>query len=107
MRRRLEKKIERDFVRYVRSHGEECLKFSSPGTLGLPDRIIPFGGEMVELTWFVEFKRPGKGVEPSGAQQFWIDLLREKGYRVDVFDNLDKAKAAFDAILRRVKLSRD
>ena len=109
MRRRLEKKIERDFARYVKSQGEECLKFSSPGTKGLPDRIIPFGGPLDDgehallghtFTWFVEFKRSGETLDPDGPQQFWKDILEMKGYRVDVFDNLDEAIKVFDQLKR-------
>lgn len=86
----LEKKIERDFKLIVMRHGDECLKLATPGTRGLPDRIVIFDKG---VSWFVEFKRPGGKLSP--AQEFWIDVLRQKGFMVDVFDNLDEAERSY------------
>lgn len=54
-----ERAIERYLVQRVRRLGGECLKFTSPGRIGVPDRIVMLPGG--ELT-FVETKRPEGGV---------------------------------------------
>ena len=57
----LEKKVEGKLVAMVRNAGGKCLKFESPGTAGVPDRIVmmPHG-----KLYFVELKAPGERPRP-------------------------------------------
>lgn len=52
-----EKSIEEKLVAAVKVQGGVCWKFTSPGTAGVPDRIVlmPFG-----RIGFVEVKTPGE-----------------------------------------------
>lgn len=52
----LEHDIEEYLVRRVKAVGGWPLKFVSPGTRGVPDRLLIFPGRVI----FVEVKRPGK-----------------------------------------------
>lgn len=52
---KLEKDVEKYFREQVKKHGGLALKFTSPGTRGVPDRIVLYKGETI----FVELKRPG------------------------------------------------
>ena len=58
----LEKDIEARLVRKVRELGGKAYKFESPGTLGVPDRLVcmPEGTAV-----FVELKAPGKTPRPN------------------------------------------
>lgn len=67
-----ERDIEGYFVEQVRSLGGECLKWISPGTTGVPDRIVILPlGMAVE---FVELKRPGKTVTEA-MQMHWQHFI--------------------------------
>ena len=58
---------------------------------GFPDdKFYVYGGK----PWLVEFKAPGKKVEPGSRQALIIDTLRRMGYDVEVHDNDEKAIAA-------------
>jgi hypothetical protein len=59
----LEKDIERWCRDYARQQGALLLKFTSPGTAGVPDRVLITQGGTV----FIEFKRPGGRVTPLQA----------------------------------------
>ena len=50
-----ENDIEKYLVRQIKSIGALCYKFTSPGTRGVPDRIIVYRGNV----FFAELKRPG------------------------------------------------
>ena len=62
-----------------------ALKFTSPGNVGVPDRIIlrPIPEEHREIVAryveFVEVKRPGE--RPRPKQQWWLDRLCRLGYK--------------------------
>ena len=73
----LEKKIEQKLVRKVKSLSGLCLKWSCPGTNGVPDRIVlmPTG-----KIWFVETKSD-KGV-CSPIQKYTHKLLGKLGFTV-------------------------
>lgn len=51
----IENDIEKYLVRQIKSIGALCYKFTSPGTRGVPDRIILYRGNV----FFIELKRPG------------------------------------------------
>ena len=81
----------------VRKAGGQCLKWSSPGMTGVPDRIIIMpGGRMA----FVELKAPGKR---ERARQVYVqDLLRRLG--CTVYSSVD-SKDKVDRIIRDMTLS--
>ena len=68
-------------------------KFTSPGRVGVPDRLIvaPFGDH-----GFVEVKAPGK--LPTPAQLREHDVLRQMGHKVFVLDNFNDIESVLDAI---------
>ena len=80
-----EKKIEQRLVKLVRKFGGLCPKFVSPGTAGMPDRILLMpGGRMA----FVEVKAPGE--KPRCLQEKRFGQLRELGFQVFVLDDNDQ-----------------
>ncbi|MGF7049132.1 Holliday junction resolvase [Paenibacillus sp. DS2015] len=78
----LESTLERKLVNRVRSQGGQCLKFTSPGTSGVPDRICLFpGGRVV----FVEMKAPGEKARPLQLKRH--RELQALGFDVRVIDS--------------------
>ena len=78
----LEKDIERHLREGVKSLGGWCLKFTSPGFAGVPDRIVLMpGGKLC----FVELKRPGQHERPR--QNLVQRHLRRMGF--PVFSSVD------------------
>lgn len=76
-----EKKIEQKLLKAVRQSGGLCPKFVSPGTAGMPDRIILLpGGHLA----FAEVKAPGE--KPRRLQERRHRQLRDLGFRVFVLD---------------------
>ena len=89
----LEKDIEQKLVKAVRASGGMCPKFVSPGTNGVPDRIVLMtGGRMA----FVEVKAPGR--KPRPLQVFRIDQLRELGFAVYVLDSMEQIPEILEEI---------
>lgn len=77
----LERHVERYLVSRVEALGGLCLKWVSPGTAGVPDRIVFLPGGRIS---FVEVKRPGQAptrlqrhvlaqLEQLGCQTAWVD----------------------------------
>lgn len=78
----LESKIENKLKREVKRIGGWPLKFTSPGTNGVPDRILLMpGGKAI----FVECKAPGE--KPRKLQQERIKKLRSLGFKVEIVDS--------------------
>lgn len=77
-----EKEIEQKLLTEVKSHGGVCWKFTSPGTAGVPDRIILMPKGVIA---FVEVKAPGE--VPRKIQLKRHRQLRALGFRVYVLDN--------------------
>lgn len=89
----LESTIERAAVRYARERGAMMPKFSDPGRIGAPDRVVlGTGGRMV----FIEFKRPGGKV--SDHQLRYHAALVARGFAVHVVSDLTTAKRLIDAV---------
>jgi hypothetical protein len=61
-----ESQVERHLHSRIGLIGGMCLKFTSPGTAGVPDRIIIHEGR----TMFVELKRPGETPRPLQVTVF-------------------------------------
>lgn len=88
-----EKSIEAKLVAAVKARGGVCWKFTSPGTAGVPDRIVmmPFG-----RIGFVEVKAPGE--KPRQLQQLRIKTLQRLGFKAFVLDSPDQIGGIIDAI---------
>lgn len=77
-----EKDIEKYLLKSIKQAGGECLKWVSPGTAGVPDRIVIWpDGRIV----FVELKRPFE--KPRPVQRVVLRRLYHLGCRVVVMDN--------------------
>lgn len=91
-----ERDIEKFLVQEIKKMGGKAFKFVSPGTRGVPDRLICLPGG---ITCFVELKRPGG--KPRPVQRFCLLYLYHKGHRVAVVDNKDTAKALVKRLCRK------
>lgn len=83
----LESEIEEYLKQKAYERGFLCLKFTSPSTNHVPDRIL-IGNDK---TVFIELKRPGEA--PRIAQSHTIDMMRNAGaivYTVDSKKGIDK-----------------
>lgn len=90
----LEKVVERKVVEWLRKRGCVCLKLNLIGSTGWPDRLILAPGGRLA---FVEFKRPGEQLRRN--QPHRVALLRNLGFYVGVFDEVDAAIEALDSTL--------
>lgn len=88
-----EKDIEQKLVKAVKRIGGMCLKFTSPGFDGVPDRLVLLPlGRMA----FVELKAPGK--EPRPLQLRRIQELSRLDFPCYVVDNEEMIGGIIDAI---------
>ena len=76
--------IEEKLTKAVKQNGGVCWKFTSPGTAGVPDRIILMPKGHIA---FVEVKAPGE--KPRSLQLSRHSLLRRLGFKVYVLDTLE------------------
>lgn len=79
--------IEKHLIRKAQARGGACLKFTSPGTAGVPDRIVILPGGKIG---FAELKAPGK--KPRRLQRNVLRGLYQLGCRVCVIDNPESAE---------------
>lgn len=79
-----EKEVEKKLIKAVKSNGGICWKFISPGTAGVPDRIILMPKGRIA---FMETKAPGE--KPRPLQLSRHRLLRRLGFKVFVLDALE------------------
>lgn len=83
----LEKTIERHLVDGVKRLGGLCVKFVSPGTPGVPDRIIITAtGKII----FVELKTETGRL--AKIQRYTIEQMMKRGADVRVIKGLDSVK---------------
>ncbi|MBO4317215.1 MAG: VRR-NUC domain-containing protein [Mailhella sp.] len=88
----MEKDIEKHLRIEVKRHGGMALKFVSPGTSGVPDRIVLLpGGRM----FFAELKAPGR--KPRPLQMKMHRELRQLGFIVLVIDGKEQIDEIFTA----------
>ncbi len=82
----LEKEIERRMCEMIRKRGGLTYKFTSPGNVGVPDRLVitPTGD-----VWFVELKTE-KG-RLASVQKWQIRELEKRGANVRVVCGLQGA----------------
>lgn len=88
-----ENEIETKLVAAVKAVGGVCWKFTSPGTAGVPDRIILMPSGKIG---FVEVKAPGKKARP--LQEVRIRTLRKLCFKVFVLDHSEQIGGIIDAI---------
>ena len=86
--------IEEKLIKAVKQNGGVCWKFTSPGTAGVPDRIVLMPKGHIA---FVEVKAPGE--KPRPLQLSRHRLLRRLGFQVYVLDALED----IDKIILEVK----
>lgn len=72
----IESQVERYLHSKVTANYGMCLKFVSPGTVGVPDRIVIHRGRIL----FVELKRPGE--KPRPLQKVRARQMRAAGAMV-------------------------
>ena len=78
----LEKEIEKSLVKAIKARGGCAYKFTSPGTSGMPDRLVLMPGGRC---CFVEVKAPGKRPRPLQLKRH--EHLRALGFKVYVIDD--------------------
>lgn len=88
-----EKSIEAKLVDAVKAAGGVCWKFTSPGTAGIPDRIVLLPSGRIA---FVEVKASGEKLRP--LQRLRIRTLRRLGFKAFVLDNPEQIGGIIDAI---------
>lgn len=84
-----ERTIEQHLKKTVEAIGGLCWKFTSPGTIGVPDRICIYRGRVI----FVELKATGG--QPRPIQHRRIQQLRDHG--VDSFEGVEEVADALRA----------
>lgn len=77
-----EKTIEHKLVQAVKAEGGICPKLVSPGTDGMPDRMVLLPEARIG---FVEVKAPGQ--KPRPLQKRRHAQLRDLGFQVSVLDD--------------------
>ena len=90
-----EKQIEQRLVKAVKARGGLCPKLVSPGTDGMPDRMVLLPDSHMG---FVEVKAPGE--KPRPLQQRRHEQLRELGYKVSVLNDPEQIPPILDEIRR-------
>ena len=77
-----ESSIQSIVAKHARSHGVLARKLSFGE--GFPDFVFLYAGRVL----FIEFKKPGE--KPTPLQEHVGQLLRNKGFQVEVVDDVDK-----------------
>ena len=88
-----EKEIEKKLTQMVKQAGGICPKLVSPGTDGMPDRMVLLPGGCIG---FVEVKAPGE--KPRPLQLARHRLLRSLGFRVYVIDRIEQIGGMLDEL---------
>lgn len=88
-----ENEIETKLVAAVKAVGGICWKFTSPGTAGVPDRIVLMPSGRIG---FVEVKAPSK--KPRPLQQLRIKTLQRLGFKAFILDSPDQIGGIIDEI---------
>lgn len=89
----VEKNIEKKLVKAVKERKGLCLKFVSPGMVGVPDRIVLLPKGKIA---FVELKATGK--KPRPVQVKRIDELKKLGFQCYIIDEERQIGGMLDEI---------
>ena len=88
-----EQTIEQHAVREAKKRGGKALKFTSPSTKGVPDRLIILPGGKVG---FLELKSSiGK---PTKLQIYWLKYLEKLGCRTGIANSKDSVNQFMDIL---------
>ena len=79
-----ERVIEQKLTKAIKNKGGICWKFTSPGTAGVPDRIVLMQKGKVA---FVEVKAPGETMRP--LQEKRKRQLESLGFKVFCLDSIE------------------
>ncbi|MCM1517520.1 MAG: VRR-NUC domain-containing protein [Pseudoflavonifractor sp.] len=90
-----EKSIERYLVEKAKEHGLPCLKYSNPGMVGYPDRLLVLPS--AKVIW-VELKSRGR--KPDKRQLIRHAELSRMGHVVRVIDNKADIDGLLDSIVK-------
>lgn len=90
-----ESKLEKKCREYIEDLGGRMPKWTSPGNVGVPDRIVLLAG-LPPI--FVELKAPGKMLDP--AQERWSRWLHRRGFDCWRIDNFTVFKGLINALLQ-------
>jgi hypothetical protein len=93
-----EKLIEQRLVKAVKALNGMCPKLVSPGTDGMPDRLVLLPDGKLS---FVEVKAPGKKPRPLQARRH--EQLRQLGFLVAVLDDPDQIPGILEETQREKK----
>ena len=88
-----ESTIEARLVKEVRKRGGLCYKFTSPGSPGVPDRIVVLPGG---ITVYVELKTEIGRL--TNIQKWQIGELRKRGATVRVLKGMDQVLAFLEEV---------
>ena len=88
-----EKAIEQQLRTTVKGLGGVAVKFVSPGTSGVPDRLILLPGKRIA---FVEVKAPGETMRPLQVKR--KRQLEALGFSVYCIDHPDQIGGVLDEI---------
>jgi len=88
-----EKYVEQKLVLEVKRRGGTCPKWTSPGTAGMPDRLVFLPDGKFGM---VEVKAPG--AKPRALQLSRHRLLRQLGFKVYVLDDESQIGGMIDEI---------
>lgn len=91
--------VENYLVAQCKKHEAICMKFTSPGTNGVPDRIVVGHG----LVLFVELKAPGETCRP--LQVKIQDRITNHGGDVRVIDSREQVDDLMKELLDRCTLT--
>ena len=83
--------VENKVCEYARLDGWLTLKFSSPGRMGVPDRMFLRN----TICFFVEFKMKGK--KPTKLQNKFIEDIRKQGFEAFCVNDVEYGKNIIDS----------
>lgn len=88
-----EKEIEQKLVKAVKAVDGLCIKFTSPGMDGAPDRLVLMtGGKLA----FIELKATGKKPRPLQIKR--MEQLKRLGFLCFVIDDIELIGGMLDEI---------
>lgn len=94
----LEKEIENYLVERIKDLGGMCPKWSSPGTKGVPDRIVIMPESLI---CFVETKRE-KGGRIAPMQEWRAKQLRQYGFKTFFINTRHQVDELVESLMKGV-----